>query len=79
MQRPPTGGANTASTSTGPNLVYLGDRNEPADLPDRARLGRERQQRQGAVRPPTGYPPFDGDTPFTDLRYISGTLRGGKR
>jgi hypothetical protein len=25
-----------------------------------------------------GYPPFDGDTPFTNLRYISGTLRGMK-
>jgi methyltransferase (TIGR00027 family) len=57
------------------NLVYLGDRNEPADY-----LTAHGWDVSGAkvneLLTANGYPPFDGDTPFTNLSYISGTLRG---
>ena len=59
------------------NLVYLGDRNEPADY-----LTGHGWDVNGTkvneLLTANGYPPFDGDTPFTNLRYISGTLRGMK-
>ncbi|HEX3285236.1 MAG TPA: class I SAM-dependent methyltransferase [Mycobacterium sp.] len=55
------------------NLVYLGDRNEPS-----AYLANHGWQVNGnnvnELLTAHGYPPFDGDTPFADLRYISGTL-----
>jgi methyltransferase (TIGR00027 family) len=55
------------------NLVYLGDRNEPS-----AYLANHGWQVNGnnvnELLTANGYPPFDGDTPFADLRYISGTL-----
>src|SRR4029079_19805239 len=57
------------------NLVYLGDRNEPADY-----LTAHGWDVSGAkvneLLTAHGSPPFDGDTPFTNLSYISGTLRG---
>ena len=56
------------------NLVYLGDRNEPADY-----LTERGWNMNGSnineLLTAHGYPPFDGDTPFSELRYISGTLR----
>ncbi|OBA91269.1 SAM-dependent methyltransferase [Mycobacteriaceae bacterium 1482268.1] len=57
------------------NLVYLGERNEPAGyLTERGWTvtGNDVNELLTAH----GYPPFDGDTPFADLRYISGTLGG---
>ena len=57
------------------NLVYLGDRNEPAEY-----LSEHGWQMNGSnvneLLTSHGFPPFDGDTPFTDLRYISGTFGG---
>jgi methyltransferase (TIGR00027 family) len=57
------------------NLVYLGDRNEPA-----AYLTERGWNVQGSkvneLLTANGFPPFDGDTPFADLRYISGTFDG---
>ena len=59
------------------NLVYLGDRNEPA-----AYLTEHGWQVTGSgvndLLTAHGFPPFDGDTPFADLRYIRGTF-GGRR
>jgi O-methyltransferase involved in polyketide biosynthesis len=59
------------------NLVYLGDRNEPA-----AYLTERGWNVQGSnvneLLTANGLPPFDGDTPFADLRYISGTLDGNR-
>jgi methyltransferase (TIGR00027 family) len=55
------------------NLVYLGDRNEPGSyLTDRGWTidGSSINELLTAH----GYPPFDEDTPFAGLRYISGTL-----
>jgi methyltransferase (TIGR00027 family) len=55
------------------NLVYLGDRNEPA-----AYLTERGWNTDGSnvneLLTANGFPPFDGDTPFADLRYISGTF-----
>jgi methyltransferase (TIGR00027 family) len=57
------------------NLIYLGERNEPADY-----LTGHGWDVSGTsvneLLTANGYPPFDGDTPFTNLSYISGTLRG---
>ncbi len=57
------------------NLVYLGDRNEPAEY-----LSEHGWQMNGSnvneLLTSHGFLPFDGDTPFTDLRYISGTFGG---
>ena len=57
------------------NLVYLGDRNEPAEY-----LSEHGWQMNGSnvneLLTSHGFPPFDGDTPFTDLRYISGSFGG---
>ena len=54
------------------NLVYLGDRNEPAEY-----LARQGWNVSGSnvneLLTANDYPPFEGDTPFADLRYISGT------
>lgn len=59
------------------NLVYLGDRNEAAAY--LTEHGWEVNGRNvNELLTANGLPPFDGDTPFTQLRYISGTL-GGKR
>ncbi len=59
------------------NLVYLGDRNEPA-----AYLAGRGWQVNGSnvneLLTANGFPPFDGDTPFADLRYVSAIL-GGER
>jgi methyltransferase (TIGR00027 family) len=55
------------------NLVYFGDRNDPADyLADHGWTvnGRNINELLAAH----GYPPFDSDTMFAQLRYISGTL-----
>jgi methyltransferase (TIGR00027 family) len=55
------------------NLVYVGDRNEPADY-----LVGHGWQVTGSnindLMTEHGYQPFDSDTPFSELRYISGTL-----
>lgn len=55
------------------NLVYLGDRNEPAEY-----LTGHGWNVDGCnvneLLTANGFPPFDGDTPFAGLRYISGTL-----
>ena len=59
------------------NLVYLGDRNEPATY-----LAEHGWRIDGSnvndLLTANGFPPFDGDIPFTDLRYVSGIL-GGER
>jgi methyltransferase (TIGR00027 family) len=55
------------------NLVYFGDRNDPADyLADHGWTvnGRNINELLAAH----GYPPFDSDTMFAQLRYISGTF-----
>jgi methyltransferase (TIGR00027 family) len=54
------------------SLVYLGDRNEPADYLTGhgwAVTGHDINELLTA----NGYPPLDGDTHFAQLRYISGT------
>jgi methyltransferase (TIGR00027 family) len=55
------------------NLVYLGDRNEPA-----AYLAARGWQVNGSnvneLLTANGFPPFDGNTPFADLRYVTGTF-----
>lgn len=57
-------------------LVYLGDRNEPA-----AYLNGQGWQVDGntinELLTAHGFPPFDEGTPFADLRYISGSFGGG--
>jgi methyltransferase (TIGR00027 family) len=59
------------------NLVYLGDRAEPAEY-----LSGHGWQVTGEdindLLTANGYEPFEKDTPFAELRYISGTF-GGKR
>ena len=59
------------------NLVYLGDRNEAATY-----LADHGWQVEGAtineLMTANGFAPFDDETPFADLRYITGT-RGGLR
>ena len=59
------------------NLVYLGDRNEPA-----AYLAERGWQVNGSdvneLLTANGFPPFDGNTPFADLRYVSGIFGGGR-
>jgi methyltransferase (TIGR00027 family) len=59
------------------DLVYLGDRNEPA-----AYLTERGWTVDGngvnELLTANGYAPFDGDTPFADLRYVSGTFGGGR-
>ena len=57
------------------NLVYLGDRNEPADYLT-ARGWTMNSSKINELLTAHGYPPFDGDTPFSELRYIRGTLGG---
>jgi methyltransferase (TIGR00027 family) len=56
-------------------LVYLGDRNEAESY-----LADHGWQITGAsineLFAANGLPPFDGDTPFANLRYIGGTLAG---
>ena len=56
-------------------LVYLGDRNEAE-----AYLAEHGWQITGAsineLFAANGLPPFDGDAPFANLRYIDGTLAG---
>lgn len=55
------------------DLVYLGDRNEPA-----AYLNEHgwdvNCSNINELLTANGYAPFDGDTPFARLRYVSGTL-----
>lgn len=59
------------------NLVYLGDRNEPATY--LAEHGwRIDGNNVNDLLTANGFPPFDGDTPFADLRYVSGIF-GGER
>jgi methyltransferase (TIGR00027 family) len=57
-------------------LVYLGDRNEAESY-----LADHGWQITGSsineLFAANGLPPFDGDTPFANLRYISATLSGG--
>ena len=57
------------------NLVYLGDRNEPA-----AYLTEHGWTMNGSnineLLTEHGYPPFDSDTMFAEMRYVSGTLSG---
>lgn len=56
------------------NLVYLGDRNEPADYLDERgwqMTGNDINELLIA----NGYPPLDSDTHFAQLRYIRGTKR----
>ncbi|MGZ6777411.1 MAG: class I SAM-dependent methyltransferase [Mycobacterium sp.] len=59
------------------DLVYLGDRKEPA-----AYLNERGWDMTGSgineLLTANGYPPFDGDLPFSELRYVRGTL-GGER
>lgn len=56
------------------NLVYLGDRNEPADY-----LNERGWKMSGddinELLTANGYPPLDGDTHFAQLRYVRGTRR----
>jgi methyltransferase (TIGR00027 family) len=60
------------------NLVYLGDRAEPAEY-----LSGHGWQVSGEnindLLTAHGYAPFEKDTPFAELRYISGTFGGNKR
>jgi methyltransferase (TIGR00027 family) len=59
------------------NLVYLGDRNEPAEY--LAERGWTMQGRDlNELLTTHGYPPFDADAMFGKLRYISGVLDGAK-
>jgi methyltransferase (TIGR00027 family) len=59
------------------NLVYLGDRAEPAEY-----LSGHGWQVSGEnindLLTANGYAPFEKDTPFAELRYISGTFGGNK-
>jgi methyltransferase (TIGR00027 family) len=55
------------------NLVYLGDRAEPADYLT-AQGWKMNSRNINELLTAHGYPPFDADTPFSELRYISGTL-----
>ncbi|HEX7427755.1 MAG TPA: class I SAM-dependent methyltransferase [Mycobacterium sp.] len=59
------------------NLVYLGDRNEAATY-----LADHGWQVEGntinELMTANGFTPFDEETPFADLRYVTGT-RGGQR
>ena len=57
------------------NLVYLGDRNEVARLPQPSTAGRSSGNSVNELMTANGFAPFDEDTPFADLRYISGTPR----
>lgn len=56
------------------NLVYFGDRNEPANY-----LAEHGWTMNGSnineLLTANGYPPFDGDTHFAQLRYVRGTKR----
>jgi methyltransferase (TIGR00027 family) len=57
------------------NLIYLGERNEPmAYLAEHG--WRMNGRTVNELLTANGYAPFDGDTPFADLRYVSGTFGG---
>ena len=60
------------------NLIYLGDRNEPADYLT-ARGWTMHGRDLNELLTTHGYPPFDADTMFGQLRYLSGVLDGAKR
>jgi methyltransferase (TIGR00027 family) len=57
------------------NLVYIGERSEPSAYLA-ARGWTVTGNGVNDLLTSHGYPPFDGDTPFADLRYISGVLGG---
>jgi methyltransferase (TIGR00027 family) len=57
------------------NLVYFGDRNEPAEyLAEHGWTVNGRNINE--LLTAHGYPPFDSDTMFAQMRYVSGTFGG---
>ena len=67
-RRPPSGGASHGFDLDFANLIYLGDRNEPARLPGGPRLALTRQS-VAELLAANGLPPLDEDErAFRQLR-----------